>query len=145
MIRRLLTIGSLGFALFALAGCYFSQYAQETELETSIDSMRTGCEIDTDTLMAEYKQYDANRLHFGSGATPTPGPIDDNEFLTMALLEMVWENGCETGRRDAVGAEQASLMGLRDQLQVLQDRIDSLEEDTTPTATPIATPTPDEE
>ena len=36
-------------------------------------------------------------------------------------------------------------MGLRDQLQVLKDRIDSLEEDTTPTATPDATPTPDEE
>ena len=142
MIRRLLIIGSLAIALIALAGCYFSEYVQEAELEANIDSARTGCEIDTDTLMAEYKQYDANRYH-RSGPTPTVEPIADDEFLTMALLEKVWENGCETGRRDAVGAEQATLMGLRDQLQVLQDRIDSLEEDTTPT--PIATPTPDEE
>ncbi len=145
MFRRLLIVGSLAISLVALAGCYFSEYAQEAELETNIDSVRTGCEIDTDTLMAEYKQYDANRLHFGRGETPTPGPIDDNEFLTMALLEMVWKNGCETGRRDAVGAEQATLMGLRDQLQVLQDRIDGLEEVATQTPTPIATPTPEEE
>ncbi len=144
MIRRLLTIGSLGIALAALTGCYFSQFAQTAELEANIDDVRTGCEIDADTLMAQYKRYDANRYHL-SGPTPTVEPIQDEEFLTMALLEMVWENGCETGRRDAVGAEQASLMGLRDQLQVLQDRIDSLEEDTSPTPTPIATLTPDEE
>ena len=144
MIRRLLTIGSLTIALIGLGACDFSQYAQHAELEANIDDVRTGCEIDAETLLAEYNQYDANQFHI-SGPTKTPDPITDTEITTKLLLEMVWEHGCETGRRDAVGAEQATLMGLRDQLQVLKDRIDSLEENTTPTATPDATPTPDEE
>ena len=137
-ITRMLIVGSLVAALVTLAGCYFSQFAQEVKLEANIDQVRTGCEIDADLLMAAYKQYDANRLHFGRGPTPVPEPIDDTELTTMILLEMVWENGCETGRRDAAGSEQASLMALRDQLGLLQDRFEAFEElrSETPTPTP---------
>lgn len=146
-ITRILVVGSLAMALFALSGCYFSEFAQEADLEANIDQVRTGCEIDTDGLMAAYKQYDANRYHRGDGPTPVPDPIDDTELTTMILLEMVWANGCETGRRDAAGAEQASLMALRDQFDLLQGRLELLEESSnetlTPTPSPTASPTPD--
>ena len=131
------------FGLFAV-GCSFSEYAQSESLTENIDDYRTGCEVDADSLIAGYKQYDANRyyidLSFGVGEpdpTPTPSPIDDDELATKIMLERVWENGCKTGRRDAVGAERATLMGLRDQLDILEGRLSALE-----TPTPVPTPSP---
>ncbi len=88
--------------------------------------------------MAGYKQYDANRYSFSFSLsstpepTPTLRPVTDDEISTSVLLEQVWEHGCQTGRRDTVGAEQAALMGLRDQLNVLDSRISAME----PTPTP---------
>ena len=129
-------IAAFGFA------CSFNEYAQTENLTENIDDHRTGCEVGTDDLLAGYKQYDANEFYFeGFGPSPnptnTPSPITDTELSTALLLEKVWENGCETGRRDVVGAEQASLMSLEDQLNVLSDRIDALY---TPTPVPTTTP-----
>lgn len=120
------------------AGCSFSEFGQDRDIAENIDDYRTGCEVDADTLMAEYKQWNANRFHFGGGPTPTPSPIDDYEIALSANLEKVWEHGCATGRRDVVGAEQTTLKGLRDQLNVLDKRLTELEA----TATPTGTPTP---
>ncbi len=123
--------------LLVLAGCSFSEYAQSEELAENIDDHRTGCEVDTDALLAGYKQYEANRFHLSFGPTPeptpTPGPVTDMEIAAVVLLEKVWENGCQTGRRDVVGAEEATLMGLKDQLRILGDRITALEPTPTPT------------
>ena len=134
-------LGIVTVLLFTI-GCNFSEYAQSENLAENIDSHRTGCEIDTAGLMAGYKQYDANQLYFNFSfsltpePTPTPGPITDTEILTSALLEQVWEHGCQTGRRDAAGAQQATLMGLRDQLNILDSRISAMEPTPTPTAAP---------
>ena len=121
-------------------GCSFDQYAQATDLEENVDNYRTGCEIDGDTLVEEYLQWEANQYYFpGIGPTPeptpTPSPLRSTEVSTKVFLEIVWENGCQTGRRDAAGAEQASLMSLRDQLDLLDARIAALEP--TPTPTPV--------
>ena len=136
-------------ASLTVAGCYFSEFSQSVELEENIDDYRTGCEIDADQLMEEYKQYDANRYYSpGYDETPrptrTPSPITDTELTTSLMLERVWENGCSAGRRDAVGAEQATLMGLRDQLELLNQRLTALEPTPTPEPTPTADPTPAE-
>lgn len=128
----------------AAAACSFSQYAQEKDLTENIDDYRTGCVVDDDFLLEDYLQWDANRYHFGGGATPTPSPADDLDLLTKLQLKTVWEHGCVTGRRDATNAKQASVMGLRDQLSLLDERIKALEPTptSTPTSTPTATPTP---
>ena len=127
-----------------MASCSFSEYSQSEKVMENIDDHRTGCEIDVDKLLAGYKQYEANRFYSpGYGdtprPTPTPSPVDDSDLAIKVLLEQVWENGCQTGRRDAVGAEQATLMGLRDQLELFEARIAALEPTPTPTAS--ATPT----
>ena len=114
-------------------GCSFSEYSQSAALPENIDDYRTGCEIDADRLIAGYNQYDANRFHF-LGPTPTPDPITDRELTAKLQLEMVWENGCQAGRRDVVGAEQATIMNLRDQLRLFEERIAALE--LTPQPTP---------
>ena len=119
-----------------LVACTFNEYAQTEKIAESIDDHRTGCEVDSDALLAGYKQYDANEFYYvGFGTTPeptnTPSPVTDDELATALLLEKVWENGCQTGRRDTVGADQATLMGLRDKLALLEAEIDAL-----------ATPTP---
>jgi len=125
--------------LVAAIACSFNEYAQSEKLIENIDSHRTGCEIDTESLMAGYKLYDANEFYRpGFGATPeptnTPSPITNTEIATAKMLETVWENGCQTGRRDTVGADQTTLMGLQDQLDVLAAQIDALASPT-PTAT----------
>ena len=125
----------IGLGMLILAACSFSEYAQSDKLAENIDDHRTGCEVDADALLAGYKQYDANQFHF-SGPTPTPGHVTDTEIVAAVLLEKVWENGCQTGRRDVVGAEEATLMGLKDQLRILGDRIAALEPTPTPTPTP---------
>lgn len=133
----------VSFALACLlAGCQFSQFSQSVDLETNIDKVRTGCEIHADELMASYKQYDANRLHFGDGPTPTPDPISDTELTTMILLEKVWEHGCLTGRQDVAGTEQASLMALRDQLELFERHLERLDQTISGTPTPAPTPPP---
>ena len=134
-----------------LAGCSFSEYSQTIDLPENIDDFRTGCEIDADKLMAGYKQYEANEYYFdtsfGQGTpspTNTPSPIDQSDLSINVLLLETWQNGCEAGRRDAVGAEQATLMGLKDALALLAGRIAALEptpvpptpEPVTPTSTP---------
>lgn len=118
----------------ALIACSFSEYAQSEEIAENIDDHRTGCEVDADSLLAGYKQYEANSWHFGSGPTPTPGPVTDEEIAAGVLLERVWENGCQTGRRDVVGAEEATLMSLKDQFRILGDRIAALEPTPIPTS-----------
>lgn len=60
--------------------------------------------------------------------------MTDTEISTSVLLERIWEHGCQTGRRDAVGAEAATLMDLRDQLAIFEERLKALE--ITPTPTP---------
>ena len=114
-----------------LLACSFHEYAQTENLTENIDEYRTGCEVDADTLFAGYLQYDANQFYSpGWGDTPepthTPGPATDTDISTALLLKTVWENGCQTGRRDTVGADQASLMKLRDQIDVLSKKIDAL-------------------
>ena len=130
------TVALLLIGALIIGACSFNEYAQDAEVLENIDDYRTGCEIDADTLMTGYKQYEANRFHvdFGFGTpepTPTPGPITDSDIALSRLLETVWENGCLTGRADVVGKERATLMGLQDQLNLLAGRIEALE----PTAT----------
>ena len=134
-----LILAVIGLSVLA---CDFSQYAQTENLTENIDTYRTGCEVDVDTLMTNYKQYEANRFYIPSfsgtpNPTSTPRPISDSDIVASTLLEQVWEHGCQTGRRDSVGAEQVTLMSLRDQLNVLGDRISALEPTVTPT--PVAT------
>ena len=130
-----------------LVGCSFSEYSQTIGLPENIDDYRTGCEIDTDKLMAEYKQYEANEFYydtsFGQGTpspTSTPSPISDTEVMTRIMLERAWENGCLAGRQDVVGAEQATLLGLKDTLALLAERITALEPTPVPTPEPTSVP-----
>ena len=136
-MRTILILAALVATMMA---CDFSEYAQSEELAENIDDHRTGCEVDADELLAGYKQYEANQFYFSFGPTPeptpTPGPVSDTDIAAAVLLERIWENGCTTGRRDVVGAEQATLMGLQDQLRILGDRIAALEPTPTPTPTP---------
>ncbi len=115
------------------AGCSFSQYSQTVKLDENIDTYRTGCEVNADVLLAEYKQYEANQYYTpGYGPTPrptpVPKPVSDSDLTIKAMLEKVWENGCLTGRRDTVGAEQVEIMALRDQLTILDGRIAAMEQ-----------------
>ena len=139
-MTRLTIAVAIATMLVTSIACSFNEYAQSEKLIENIDSHRTGCEIDAESLMAGYKQYDANEYYFSSSfgtpePTNTPSPITDNEIATAHMLETVWENGCKTGRRDAVGADQTTLMGLQDQLDVLASQIDAL-------ASPTATTSP---
>ena len=128
--------------ILTLTACNFSEFVQTEKLTegTNVDAYRTGCDIDRAELTAGYKQYDANQLYFSFSATPeptpTPSPVDSTELATSILLEQAWEHGCQTGRRDVVGADQATLMSIRDQLTALDQRIALLE------PTPVPTPTP---
>lgn len=140
MTNRLKVLIGIAVLLAVGIGCQFSQYAQEKKLAENIDDHRTGCVIDDTFLLDDYLQWDANRYHIGGGATPTPSPADDLDLLTKMQLKTVWEHGCATGRRDATNAKQATVMGLRDQLTLLDERIKVLEP--TPTSTPTSTPTP---
>ena len=133
-MKRLMII--VAVLLVVAAGCSFSEFSQDRDIAENIDEYRTGCEVDSDTLMTDYKQWNANRHHYGGGPTPTPSAIKDYEISISAHLETVWEHGCETGRRDTVGAEQTTLKGLRDQLNVLDNRLAALEEAEKATATP---------
>lgn len=109
---------------------------QSAELAENIDDQRTGCEVDADKLLEGYEQWDANQLHFGSGPTPTPRPVRSDEVAAKVFLETVWGLGCATGRRDAVGVEQATLMGLRDRIPLLDQELTALEATASPTPTP---------
>ncbi len=112
--------------------CSFNEFAQTEELTEKIDEHRTGCEIDADTLMTGYKQYDANSLYsdFSLSGTPepahTPSPVTDTEIAMSAMLGTVWENGCQTGRRDAAGPEQATLMNRRDKFDLLSAHLEAV-------------------
>ena len=133
--------------ILTLTACSFSEYVQSEKLTegTNVDAYRTGCDIDRTELTAGYMQYDANQYYYpGIGATPeptpTPSPVDSINLATSILLEEAWEHGCQTGRRDAVGADEATLMSIRDQITALDQRLALLEP--TPTATPVPTATP---
>ena len=127
-----------------LVGCSFSEYSQTADLAENIDDdYRTGCEVDVDTLMAEYKQYEANQSYidwsFGEGTpqpTPTPSPITASDRELSAGLIEAWKSGCIAGRTDVVGARQATIMGLKDELELLSERIAALE----PTPAPATIP-----
>ena len=136
-------IGIVALLTLLITACSFSEYVQTEKLTEAenIDAYRTGCDIDREQLTAGYKQYDANQYYYpGISATPaptpTPSPVDSTELATSILLEQAWEHGCQTGRRDVVGADQATLMSIRDQLTALDQRIALLE------PTPVPTPTP---
>ena len=137
----------LALALIVIVGCSFNEYAQSAELLDNIDEYRSGCQIDDEKLQTEWQQYDANELYYAGfgdtpNPTPTPSPLTESEIAQSLLLEKIWENGCMTGRADVVGAEQATLMGLKDELQLLEERIAALEPTPTPTPTVTATSTP---
>ena len=135
------------FVGLVVIGCNFSDYAQTERIAENIDDYRTGCEIDTEELMTGYKQYEANKFYYigesvsdavaravgdvvpnrTPAPTATPSPITYHDIATSTLLEKVWENGCMTGRRDVIGESQATLSSLKDQLELLSDRILDLE------------------
>ena len=114
------------FAL--LSACDFHEYAQVEDLGANIDEHRTGCQVDSTALLAGYLQYEANAYHFGPDPTPTPGPATRTDLSIQRMLEEVWEHGCMTGRRDAMGAEAATLAGLRDAITVLEAQLADLDE-----------------
>ncbi len=124
-----------------VTACQFSEYAQAERLVESIDDHRIGCEIaDPAALLLDYKQWEANRWYdYGyyddetPEPTPVPEPVYDSDIVLMVMLEYVWEHGCDTGRRDAVGAEQAAILELRDQLNAIEQQLSAME---TPTPTP---------
>lgn len=126
-----------GLIMMMAMGCQFSEYAQAEKLTENIDEHRTGCEIDADKLLEGYKQWDANRWSFSDDGdpTPTPAPVTDAEVAARVFLETIWEHGCATGRRDVVGAEQTTLMGLQDKLDILGEQIAALQPTPTPTPT----------
>ena len=142
-MKRVLILALVAITASVLVGCSFSEYSQTVDLLENIDDYRTGCEIDTDKLMAGYKQYEANEYYydtsFGQGTpspTSTPSPISDAELTSRIMLETTWENGCLAGRRDVVGAEQATLLGLQDALALLAEKIAALEPTPVPTLEP---------
>ncbi len=114
--------------------CSFSQFAQSENVPERIDDYRTGCVLDSDKLLSEYLQYDANEFHF-TGPTPTPGPASDSDLLAQRMLVEVWEHGCQTGRKDVTDPETADWLLLKDRLDVLNSKIN---ERLTPT--PVPTP-----
>ncbi len=124
MSRRVAIAIACTLAVFT--ACDFHEYAQVESLGTDIDAYRTGCEVDSDTLLAGYLQYEANRFHY-SGPTPTPGPATRTDLTIEQVLSDVWAHGCITGRRDALGAERATLAGIRDEIDLLEARLAELE------------------
>ena len=60
-MRRFVLIAGLAIVAAAV-GCRFSEFAQSAYVIENIDDYRTGCEVDTATLMKEYKQHEANRM-----------------------------------------------------------------------------------
>ena len=54
-------IGLIVIAL-ALTACSFSEYSQTVDLEENIDDYRTGCDVDSDALLSEYKQWRRQHL-----------------------------------------------------------------------------------
>ncbi len=121
----------------AVAGCNFFEFVQSAKLDTDegIDQYRTGCVLDEATLTRLYVHYDQMELHFSGRPTPTPRPIKASETEQAAQFKLLWEAGCETGRRDAVGREQADLLALQDRINVLQKQLDALSVTPTPTPT----------
>lgn len=90
--------------------------------------------------MTEYKKWDANRYARPGRPTPTPRPVSDTEVALQVFLERVWEHGCATGRRDVTGAKRTTLLELRDQLNLIDQRLTELEEAEKPTPIPTTTP-----
>ena len=142
-MRKILVLALGAIMASVLVGCSFSEYSQTAALPENIDDYRTGCEIDADTLMVEYKQYEANKYYldtsFGRGTpspTNTPSPIDQSDLAINTMLVETWQSGCVAGRTDTVGAEQATLMGLKDELALLAERIAALEPTPVPTTSP---------
>ncbi len=132
--RLILPIAAIAvLAAFSMA-CSFSQFAQSESVPERIDEYRTGCVLDSDKLLSEYLQYDANEFHF-TGPTPTPGPASDSDLLAQRMLVEVWEHGCQTGRKDVTDPETADWLLLKDRLDVLNSKIN---ERLTPT--PVPTP-----
>ena len=121
-----------------LIGCSFSEFAQTSDLENNIDSYRTGCLIDEADILVAYKEYESKQYDFTSSLgpllpdfilpTPTPFPVTNEEFGQAMMLKQVWQSGCDAGRRDVVGAEQISLLQLKDMLKVLENRIIEIED-----------------
>jgi hypothetical protein len=139
-MNRLTAIIGVAVLVVVVAGCQFSEFTQSEKIAENIDDYRTGCEVDSDTLLTEYKQWEAAQRFVRPGQpTATPQPVSDTEVALTVFLERVWENGCDTGRRDATNAEQTTLMKLRDQLNIIDERLTELEE----AAKPTPTPTPD--
>lgn len=137
MMDRLKVLIGIVVLLVVAAGCQFSEFTQSEKIAENIDDYRTGCEVDAETLITKYKEWEAAQRFVRPGQpTPTPQPVSDTEVALSVFLERVWENGCETGRRDVVGAEQTTLKGLRDQLNLIDQRLTELEATPTPTATP---------
>ena len=138
-MKMLFRVVGVCVVALTLVGCNFFEFIQHAKLDTDegIDQYRTGCIIDEATLTRMYVQYDQMELHF-SGPTPTPRPIKSSETEQAAQFKKLWEAGCETGRRDAVGREQATILRLQDEINVLQKKLDTLssnEATSTPTAT----------
>ena len=132
------TLAMMIVGLAILTGCDFDEYAQSEKLAENIDEHRTGCEVEADALLESYVHWDQmTYYHPGFGdtpePTPTPRPIRSTEISAKVFMETVWEHGCATGRRDVVGAEQTTLMGLRDKLDILGEQIAALEPTPTPT------------
>ena len=65
-MTRLTIAVAIATMLVTSIACSFNEYAQSEKLIENIDSHRTGCEIDAESLMAGYKQYDANEYYFSS-------------------------------------------------------------------------------
>ena len=135
-MHRLIPMFAVVVFALTLTGCNFFEFIQSAALDTDegIDQYRTGCVIDEATLTRQYVQYDQMAFHF-AGATPTPRPITSTETEQAAQFKRLWEAGCETGRRDVVGREQATLLQLQDEITVLQQQLDQLTETPTPIAT----------
>ena len=126
-MKSLLRVVGVGVMALVLVSCNFFEFVQHAKLDTDagIDEHRTGCILDEVTLTRMYVQYDQMELHF-AGPTPTPRPITSTETEQAAQFKKLWEAGCETGRRDAVGREQADLLSLQDEINVLQKKLDSI-------------------
>ena len=142
-MKSLLRVVGVGVMALVLVSCNFFEFVQHAKLDTDagIDAHRTGCILDEDTLTRMYVQYDQMEYHISGRPTPTPRPIKSSETEQAAQFKKLWEAGCETGRRDAVGREQADLLSLQDEINILQKKLDSIS-GAGGTPTPGATPTP---
>ena len=127
-MKSLLRVVGVGVMALVLVSCNFFEFVQHEKLDTDdgIDMYRTGCVLDEATLTRMYVQYDQMEYHSSRNPTPTPRPITSSETEQAAQFKMMWESGCETGRRDVVGREQADLLSLQDEINVLQKKLDSI-------------------